>query len=220
MPFRPPLRPQHHIRGCARFDDAERESGDRHCEPNGVVDHDGEQTPRHVRVMGDDDVERDDVEDPGDVGQRAGHGGGGNRETSIEASLEPAGVPGDPALASPRNQPGRDSETEEQRHQSAEDVRNAFGAATPRMNVDPVEGADHQDAESDREGQSPDYVRRQQAASWLVREDRRDGRETGRADRARERQHQDLDDQARVLQIGMIRVPTHWPWMVSRARLR
>jgi len=39
-----------------------------------------------------------------------------------------------------------------------------------------------------------------------VREDRRDGRETGRADRARERQHEDLDDQARVLQIGVIRL--------------
>ena len=54
------------LRG-GRLDEADRQRGNRQSEPHGVVDEDVEQPSKDVRLMGDDQIARDQVEQAGDM---------------------------------------------------------------------------------------------------------------------------------------------------------
>jgi hypothetical protein len=115
--------------------------------------------------VGHDDVQRDQVEQPGDVGEWPGDSGGGDREPPIEAGLPAPGGPGAVMVRPSSDQSGEDRAAEEQCQRAADDVGNALRPIAARPEVDSVKRADHDDTESDREGQARDDVREQERTS-------------------------------------------------------
>ena len=66
------------------IDGAGRQGGEGQRKPDRVEYRDGQQAAGHLWVEGDDDIQRDQVKEPGDVGERARDGRGSNRELTVE----------------------------------------------------------------------------------------------------------------------------------------
>ena len=144
----------------ARLDDADGQRADRQREPDDVVDEDLDNLAGRARMVGGDDVQGDEVEEPGHVGQRAGQGGGLDREAAFE----------------PRAPSGSGASGASLARRSADAACSARATANPRMITPPAISAmpfvlslpwltltpwnapDHQQPEGDREGQPGDDV--------------------------------------------------------------
>jgi hypothetical protein len=86
MPSTPPLHGNDQLRRRSRVHDAEPQGEDRQCEPDDVEYEDGQHPAGKQRVVGDDHVQRDQVEDPWQVCQRTSDGGGTKTESLLETA--------------------------------------------------------------------------------------------------------------------------------------
>ena len=84
--------PLHRCDGVSRrdwIDDAGRQGAEGQRKPDRVECRDSQQAAGHLWVVGDDDIQRDQVEEPGEVGERPAIAAAGTVSARLSRAFQP-----------------------------------------------------------------------------------------------------------------------------------
>ena len=121
------------------------------------------------RIVRNDHIERDQVEDPRQMSQRAGDCGRAEAVPSIEPTTQGACRGGRRCLHARPYAPGENAYGEQQQDHAADDIGDSLRPVAAGVDVDAMEHPHHDDAEGDAEPESRHDVGPQQASGPVVK---------------------------------------------------